>query len=79
VTDWFEAGLYLPLYSISGAGAPDAGEQRFFSRYEIFIRLHSNSINYLAFSTTTENPEHGWHGVFSVGERSDPVVARRTG
>jgi hypothetical protein len=30
LTDWFEAGLYLPLYSISGAGALDAGEQRFF-------------------------------------------------
>ena len=44
VTDWFEAGLYLPLYSISGSGAltyngfkvrtlfvkPDAANQRFF-------------------------------------------------
>jgi hypothetical protein len=44
VTDWFEAGLYLPLYSISGTGAstyngfkirtlfvePNAADQRFF-------------------------------------------------
>jgi hypothetical protein len=74
VTDWFEAGLYLPLYSISGAGPltyngfkirtlfvePDAGEQRFF--YGVNFEFSRNTAHWDQSPNTQEiRPIVGWH------------------
>jgi hypothetical protein len=80
VTDWFEAGLYLPLYSISGSGAltyngfkvrtlfvkPDAANQRFF--YGVNFEFSSNTAHWDQHRNTQEiRPIIGWHlGAFEV-------------
>ena len=80
VTDWFEAGLYLPLYSISGSGAltyngfkvrtlfvkPDAANQRFF--YGINFEFSYNTAHWDQHRNTQEiRPIIGWHlGAFEV-------------
>ena len=80
VTDWFEAGLYLPLYSISGSGAltyngfkvrtlfvkPNAADQRFF--YGINFEFSSNTAHWDQRRNTQEiRPIIGWHlGAFEV-------------
>ncbi len=80
VTDWFEAGLYLPLYSISGTGAwtydgfkvrtlfvkPDAADRRFF--YGVNFEFSWNTAHW----DQTRNTQEirfiiGWHlGSFDV-------------
>jgi hypothetical protein len=80
VTDWFEAGLYLPLYSISGKGAwtyngfkvrtlfvePDAASQRFF--YGVNFEFSWNTAHWDQSRYTQEiRPIVGWHlGRFDV-------------
>ncbi len=80
VTDWFEAGVYLPLYSISGTGAwtynglkvralfvkPHAAEQRFF--YGVNIEFSRNAAHWDPSPNTQEiRPIIGWHlGSFDV-------------
>jgi hypothetical protein len=80
VTNWFEAGLYLPLYSLSGSGAltyngfkvrtlfvkPDAANQRFF--YGINFEFSSNTAHWDQRRNTQEiRPIIGWHlGSFEV-------------
>ena len=80
VTDWFEAGLYLPLYSISGKGAwtyngfkvrtlfvePDAASQRFF--YGVNFEFSWNAAHWDQSRYTQEiRPIVGWHlGRFDV-------------
>jgi hypothetical protein len=73
-TDWFEAGLYLPLYSISGTGAwtyngfkirtlfvkPDAADQIFF--YGVNFEFSRNTAHWDQNSNTSEfRPIIGWH------------------
>jgi hypothetical protein len=80
VTDWFEAGLYLPLYSISGSGAvtyngfkvrtlfvkPDAANQRFF--YGVNFEFSSNTAHWNPSRNSQEiRTIIGWHlGSFEV-------------
>lgn len=80
VTDWFEAGLYLPLYSITKAGAwtyngfkirtlfvvPDAANQRFF--YGVNFEFSRNTLHWDPSRNTLEvRPIMGWHlGSFDV-------------
>jgi hypothetical protein len=74
VTDWFEAGLYMPLYSIGGNGAwtfngfkirtlfvePDAAEQRFF--YGVNFEFSWNTAHWDQSRHTQEiRPILGWH------------------
>jgi hypothetical protein len=74
VTDWFEAGIYLPLYSISGTGAwtydgfklrtlfvkPNAAEQRFF--YGVNFEFSWNRPQWNQNRNTQEiRPIIGWH------------------
>ncbi len=74
MTDWFEAGLYLPLYSISGNGAltyngfkvralfvePDAANQRFF--YGVNFEFSWNTAHWDPSRHTQEiRPIVGWH------------------
>jgi hypothetical protein len=74
VTDWFEAGLYLPLYSIAGNGAltfngfkvrtlfvePDAADQRFF--YGVNFEFSWNTAHWDQRRHTQEiRPILGWH------------------
>lgn len=74
VTDWFEAGLYLPLYSISGTGAwtyngfkvrtlfvkPDAANQPFF--YGVNFEFSRNTAHWDPSPNTQEiRPIIGWH------------------
>lgn len=79
-TNWFEAGAYLPLYSISGTGAwtydgfkvralfvkPDAADQRFF--YGVNIEFSRNSAHWNQNPNTQEiRPIIGWHlGAFDL-------------
>jgi hypothetical protein len=74
VTNWFEAGLYLPLYSISGTGAvtyngfkvrtlfvePDAANQSFF--YGVNFEFSRNTAHWDQSRNTQEiRPIIGWH------------------
>jgi hypothetical protein len=74
VTDWFEAGLYLPLYGVSrNAGAtlngfkvralfvaPDAGDRQFF--YGINFEFSYNARHWDSERFTSEiRPILGWH------------------
>jgi hypothetical protein len=74
VTDWFEAGLYLPLYSISGTGAwtyngfkirtlfvkPDAAEQSFV--YGVNFEFSRNTAHWDQNRDTSEiRAIIGWH------------------
>jgi hypothetical protein len=74
VTDWFEGGLYLPLYSISGNGAwtyngfkvrtlfvePDAAHHRFF--YGVNFEFSWNTAHWDPSRRTLEiRPIIGWH------------------
>jgi len=74
VTNWFEAGLYLPLYSISGNGAltyngfkirtlfvePDAADQPFF--YGVNFEFSWNTAHWDPSRHTQEiRPIVGWH------------------
>lgn len=74
VFDWFEAGLYLPLYSIGGAGAvtyngfkvrtlfvkPDAAHQFFF--YGVNFEFSRNTAHWDPNPNTQEiRPIIGWH------------------
>jgi hypothetical protein len=74
VTDWMEAGLYLPLYSVTGDGAvrsngfklralfvrPNAAEQPFF--YGINFEFSYNAAHWDAHRYTSEiRPIVGWH------------------
>jgi hypothetical protein len=74
VTPWMEAGLYLPLYSITGGGAvrvngfklralfvrPDAGEQPFF--YGVNFEFSYNAPHWDAHRYSQEiRPILGWH------------------
>lgn len=74
VTDWFEAGLYLPLYSIAGDGAltfngfkvralfvePDAADRRFF--YGVNFEFSWNTAHWDQSRHTQEiRPILGWH------------------
>jgi hypothetical protein len=74
VFDWFEAGLYLPLYSISGNGAsiyngfklrtlfvkPDAANQFFF--YGVNFEFSRNTAHWDPSPNTQEiRPIIGWH------------------
>ena len=74
VTPWMEAGLYLPLYSITGDGAvrvnglklralfvrPDAGEQPFF--YGINFEFSYNAPHWDPHRYSSEiRPIVGWH------------------
>lgn len=74
VTDWFEAGLYLPLYSITGDGAllfngfklrtlfvePDAADQMFI--YGINFEFSYNNLHWDSHQYTQEiRPIIGWH------------------
>src|SRR5580698_3732209 len=74
VTDWFEAGLYLPLYSITRNGAltyngfkvralfvePDAASQHFF--YGVNFEFSWNTAHWDQSSHTQEvRPIVGWH------------------
>ena len=66
VTDWFEAGLYFPLYSVAGDGQaqingfklralfvdPHAGEKRFF--YGVNFEFSFNSHNWDPHTYTSE-------------------------
>jgi hypothetical protein len=80
VADWFEAGLYLPLYSIGGNGAltyngfkvrtlfvtPDAANQRFF--YGVNFEFSWNTAHWDPSRHTQEiRPIIGWHlGAFDI-------------
>jgi hypothetical protein len=80
VTDWFEAGLYLPLYSLSGNGSltyngfkirtlfvePDAANRRFF--YGVNFEFSWNTAHWDQRRNTQEiRPIFGWHlGSFDV-------------
>ncbi len=80
VTDWFEAGLYLPLYSISGTGAwtydgfkvrtlfvkPDAADRRFF--YGVNFEFSWNTAHWDPTRNTQEiRSIIGWHlGSFDI-------------
>ncbi|HEY2532465.1 MAG TPA: hypothetical protein VGJ20_31795 [Xanthobacteraceae bacterium] len=74
VTDWFEAGLYFPLYSVSGPGSftyngfkvrtlfvePDAANQRFF--YGVNFEFSFNTAHWDPSKYTQEiRPILGWH------------------
>jgi hypothetical protein len=74
VTDWFEAGLYLPLYSVAGNGdtylngfklrtlfvEPDAANQTFV--YGINFEFSYNAPHWDAHRFTSEiRPIVGWH------------------
>jgi hypothetical protein len=74
VTNWFETGLYLPLYSISGTGAltyngfkirtlfvkPDAANQFFF--YGMNFEFSRNTAHWDPNRNTQEiRPIIGWH------------------
>src|SRR6185312_8572075 len=74
VADWMEAGLYLPLYSVTGDGAvlvngfklralfvrPHAAEQRFF--YGINFEFSYNTPHWDPHRYTSEiRPIVGWH------------------
>ena len=74
VTDWFEAGLYLPLYSLSGNGSltyngfklrtlfvvPDAANRRFF--YGVNFEFSWNTAHWEQRRNTQEiRPIIGWH------------------
>jgi hypothetical protein len=74
VTDWFEAGLYLPLYSIASNAAltfngfkvrtlfvePDAADQRFF--YGVNFEFSWNTAHWDQRRHTQEiRPILGWH------------------
>lgn len=74
VTDWMEAGLYLPLYSVTGGGAvlvngfklralfvrPHAAEQAFF--YGINFEFSYNAPHWDSHRYTAEiRPIVGWH------------------
>jgi len=74
VTDWMEAGLYLPLYSVTADGAvlfngfklrtlfvrPHAAEQRFF--YGINLEFSYNAAHWNPRRYTSEiRPIVGWH------------------
>ena len=74
VTSWFEAGLYLPLYSISGNGAwtfngfkvralfvePDAADRQFF--YGVNFEFSWNTAHWDQSRRTQEiRPIVGWH------------------
>jgi hypothetical protein len=74
VTDWFEAGLYLPLYSLSGNGAltyngfkvrtlfvePDAANKPFF--YGVNFEFSWNTAHWDQSRHTQEiRPIVGWH------------------
>lgn len=74
VTDWFEAGLYFPLYSLSGPGSltyngfkvrtlfvvPDAANQRFF--YGVNFEFSFNTAHWDQSKYTQEiRPIVGWH------------------
>src|ERR1700733_6384444 len=74
VTDWFEAGLYMPLYSLSGSGAftfngfkvralfvePDAANQHFF--YGVNFEFSWNTAHWDPSRHTQEiRPIVGWH------------------
>lgn len=80
VTDWFEAGLYLPLYSLSGNGSltyngfkvrtlfvvPDAADRPFF--YGVNFEFSRNTAHWDPNANTQEiRPIIGWHlGPFDV-------------
>jgi hypothetical protein len=80
VTDWFEAGLYFPLYSLSGSGSltyngfkvrtliveRDAANQRFF--YGVNFEFSFNTAHWDPSKYTQEiRPILGWHlGAFDV-------------
>jgi hypothetical protein len=80
VTDWFEAGLYLPLYSVSGNGSvtyngfklrtlfvvPDAADRPFF--YGVNFEFSRNTAHWDPNPNTQEiRPIIGWHlGTFDV-------------
>lgn len=79
VNDWFEAGLYLPLYSLSGGRlmydgfkirtlfvAPDAASRTFF--YGVNLEFSRNMAHWDANTYTQEiRPIAGWHlGPFDV-------------
>ncbi|MGZ5987459.1 MAG: hypothetical protein ACXWLZ_00280 [Rhizomicrobium sp.] len=80
VTDWFEAGLYAPLYTISSSGnlkfagtklralfvVPDASSQTFF--YGINFEFSYNATSWDAKRFTSEiRPILGWHlGRFDI-------------
>jgi hypothetical protein len=74
VTNWFEAGLYLPVYSASGTGAwtyngfkvralfvkPDAADQCFF--YGVNFEFSRNTAHWDRSPNTQEiRPIIGWH------------------
>jgi hypothetical protein len=74
VTDWFEAGLYLPLYSLSGSSSltydgfkirtlfvvPDAANRRFF--YGVNFEFSWNTLHWDQRRNTQEiRPILGWH------------------
>src|ERR1039457_2330397 len=74
VTDWFEAGLYLPLYSLSGNGSltyngfklrtlfvvPDAASRSFF--YGVNFEFSWNTAHWDQRRNTQEiRPILGWH------------------
>jgi hypothetical protein len=74
VTNWFEAGLYLPLYSVSGHGSvtyngfklralfvePDAAERTFF--YGVNFEFSRNTAHWDPSPNTQEiRPIVGWH------------------
>lgn len=74
VTDWFEAGLYLPLYSVSGSGGvtyngfkirtlfvtPDAANRAFF--YGVNFEFSRNTAHWDLNKNTQEiRPIVGWH------------------
>jgi hypothetical protein len=74
VTNWFEAGVYLPLYSITGTGAwtyngfkvralfvkPDAADQRFF--YGVNLEFSRNTAHWDQSPNTQEiRTIIGWH------------------
>jgi hypothetical protein len=74
VTNWFEAGLYLPLYSISGNGSltyngfklrtlfvvPDAADRPFF--YGVNFEFSRNTAHWDQNANTQEvRPIIGWH------------------
>jgi hypothetical protein len=80
VTDWFEAGLYAPLYTISSSGnlkfagtklralfvSPDADNRTFF--YGINFEFSYNATSWDAKRFTSEiRPIFGWHlGRFDI-------------
>jgi hypothetical protein len=80
VTDWFEAGLYLPLYSLGGKGSltydglkvrtlfvvPDAANRKFF--YGVNFEFSWNTAHWDQRRNTQEiRPILGWHlGAFEI-------------